>query len=345
MTFSHTLVLYPFYHSQDARLTRSQGGDPIRIAPVLPLPERVPRSVRSPVEIFLRTQANPHTRRASAQALKRAATVLFEQSAASLYSLPWHEIRYHDLELLKTSLIEQGYSISTVNLTLHAVRGVLTHCRKLRLLAPEDFDDLQAVRRARGQALPAGRALSDVELHALFSQADALRSPMRERDLALLAIAFTAGARRAEIAALDVSDYRTQPPTIRLRSAKGRRPRHAQLTNDAVMHLSSWLAVRGASTGPLFCPIRGDQPVIDTRLTPGAIYQRLQVLSTGAGIPRVTPHDARRTVATRMLAAGADLSTVARQTGHASLGVLRVYDRRGDDTVRDAVDGSLQLPQ
>lgn len=309
-------------------------------------PSQQPRAAapRSPAEIFLRTQANPHTRRAFSQALQRSAPVLFDQASASLDSLPWHELRYHDLEVLKATLIEHGYSISTTNLTLAAVRGVLGHCRRLRLLSPEDFDDIREVRRAHGQTLPVGRALSDVELHGLFSQAGALPSPLRERDLVVLAVAFTAGARRAEIAALDLADYRAQPPRIRLRSTKGRRPRHAQLTNDATLHVSNWLELRGSAPGPLLCPVRGGRLIVGSRLTPGAIYQRLQVLSKRAGLPPVTPHDARRSVATRMLAAGADLVTVARQTGHASLGVLRTYDRRGDETVRAAVDGSLRLP-
>lgn len=335
-------VLYSFYLPR-LTILHGQGGDPI--GDVVALPTRSLRSVPSPVGIFLRTQANPHTQRAFAQALRRAATVHFGKvSSRTLDSLPWHNLRYHDLEVLKAALIEQGYAISTVNLTLAAVRGVLAHCGKLHLLSPEDLDEIRDVRRADGQALPAGRALADRELHGLFSQATALPSPLRERDLALLAVAFTAGARRAEIAALDLADYRAQPPTIRLRSTKGRRRRHAQLSKDATAHLARWLSVRGSEPGALLCPVRGAQLAVGIHITPGAIYQRLHTLSKRAGIPPVTPHDARRTVATRMLAAGADLATVARQTGHVSLGVLRVYDRRGDEAVRHAVDGSLHLP-
>ena len=39
-----------------------------------------------------------------------------------------------------------------------------------------------------------------------------------------------------------------------------------------------------------------------------------------------------------------DFQAFARQTGHASINVLRVYDRRVDDALRRAVDGSLRLP-
>jgi integrase len=298
---------------------------------------------RSPVEVFLGCQSNRHTERAFAQALRRAAGVLFGPCAETLLTdLPWQALRYDDVELLKARLIEHGYAISTTNVTLAAVRGLLRHCRRLRLLSPEDFDDIRDVRRATGGSFPAGRALSDSELARVFAEARRLPSPLRERDLALLAIAFTTGARRAEIAALDVMDYSAARLLLTLRATKGRRPRHAQLTAEAAHHIDAWLRHRGFEPGPLLCPVGGSERV--ARLSPGAIYRRLRVLSCRAGIRPCSPHDARRTVATRLLAAGADLGTVARQTGHASLDVLRVYDRRGDDALRRAVDGSLRLP-
>lgn len=294
--------------------------------------------------MFLGCQANVHTERAFAQALRRAAAVIFGPcDETRLADLPWQGIRYDDVELLKTRLVAR-YSISTVNLTLAAVRGLLRHCRRLRLLPPEDFDDIRDVRRVSGSSLPAGRALSDAELAQVLAAARRLPSPLRERDLALLAIAFTSGARRAEIAALGLADYSSAGLALALRSAKGRRLRYAQLTAEAAQHLGAWLLHRGREPGPLLCPITPGGSVAVARLSPGAIYRRLRVLSCRAGIRPVSPHDARRTVATRLLAAGADLATVAGQTGHASLNVLRIYDRRGDEALRRAVDRSLKLP-
>lgn len=303
-----------------------------------------PPGRRSPVEVFLGCQANAHTKRAFAQALRRAAAVIFGScDGTPLDELPWQGIRYDDVELLKARLVER-YSISTVNVTIAAVRGLLRHCRRLRLLAPEDFDDIRDVRRATGGSLPAGRALSDAELARVFAEARRLPSPLRERDVALLAIAFTSGARRAEIAALDLADYSSTALLFTLRAAKGRRPRHAQLTAEAARHLDAWIRRRGSELGPLLYPVTAGGRVRAARLSPGAIYRRLRVLSCRAGMRPCSPHDARRTVATRLLAAGADLGTVARQTGHASLDVLRLYDRRGDDTLRRAVDGALRFP-
>lgn len=303
-----------------------------------------PRPRRSPVEVFLGCQTNVHTERAFTQALRRAAEVLFGPcEGTALDDLPWRGLRYDDVELLKARLVER-YAVSTANLTIAAVRGLLRQCRRLRLISPQDFDDIRDVRRVSGGSLPAGRALSDAELARVFAEARRSPSPLRERDLALLAIAFTTGARRAEIAALDVGDYSSTGLVLTLRVAKGRRPRDAQLTAEAARHVDAWIRQRGSKPGPLLCPMSGGNRVRVARLSPGAIYRRLRVLSSRAGMRPCSPHDARRTVATQLLAAGADLGTVARQTGHASLDVLRIYDRRGDDALRRAVDGSLRLP-
>ena len=238
-----------------------------------------------------------------------------------------------------------GYAPGTINLTLAAMRGLLRHCRKLRLLAPDDFEDLREVRRVRSRGSIAGRALDREEIEHLFGAAGALPHPLRERDLALLAISFSAGARRAEIAALNLDDYGRDRPAVRIRSGKGGRDRLAFLTRGATIHIDAWIEVRGSDAGPLLNPVSSHGWIQRGRLSATTVYERFRQLAAAAGIGHVTPHDARRTVATSMLRAGIDVNVVARQTGHASLDVLRgSYDRRGDDVVSQAVRDAIVVP-
>jgi hypothetical protein len=68
-----------------------------------------------------------------------------------------------------------------------------------------------------------------------------------------------------------------------------------------------------------------------------AIMTALLRRAGDAGVPHLSPHDLRRSYITGLLRAGADLSTVQRLAGHASVTTTTRYDRRGDDEKEKAV--------
>ncbi len=71
-------------------------------------------------------------------------------------------------------------------------------------------------------------------------------------------------------------------------------------------------------------------------MTPEAVYKVVRTKAKAAGLPRLTPHDFRRTVTGDLLELKEDLSTIADMLGHASTDTTRLYDRRGEERKRRA---------
>mgnify|MGYP002351421843 FL=1 len=73
-------------------------------------------------------------------------------------------------------------------------------------------------------------------------------------------------------------------------------------------------------------------------MTHQAIYNMLNKRIEQAGIKDFSPHDLRRTFISDMLDAGADIATVAKMVGHASVTTTARYDRRPEKAKQQAAE-------
>lgn len=87
---------------------------------------------------------------------------------------------------------------------------------------------------------------------------------------------------------------------------------------------------------PPIPPSRKGGVIEQRRLTAQAVLDILRRRCAQAGVPRLAPHDLRRTVASGLLDRGADLGTVSRILGHVSADVTLGYDRRPEQVKRAA---------
>jgi len=280
------------------------------------------------------------------------------------------------VESYAAHLQRAGKSPKSINRALVAIRW---WARRVADLAHEDRSLSKAqrneyaeqaarvatVRDVKGERLPKGRHVSPGELASLMRACDEDESPAGVRDSALIALAWVTGARRAELAALEVGDVHwndDDEAAIIIRKGKGDKQRTAYANDGAAAALRDWLKIRGDGSGPMFYPItksgkvqrdtrraglrgrKGEAVEVPARLSTEALAQMLAKRAEQAGLSEpITWHDFRRTFAGNLLDANNDLVTVQKLLGHSSPTTTSNYDRRGEEVKRRAVR-SLHVP-
>lgn len=349
---------------------RLDGAEP----PALPAPRRADAGVRAfqswtepglpagydpardPYRVYLDRLDSEQSRRTMRGCLDRIARIvaLDETGTVTGAGRAWWLLRYEHTTRIRAELRsrtnergEPAYSPASVNKHLVALRQVLRECWRLGLMSAEDYQRAVDLKSVDGARLPRGHHVPDRALAAALAGCDADPSPAGRRDAALLAVLYTTGARRGEIAGLAVTDYDPAERSLRVRGKRDKE-RLVYVTVDAAARLDSWLAVRGRGPGALFPPISKDgrcrrrdgRPCHPTgQAIAGILARRL----AQAGVPAHTPHDFRRTFIGELLDAGVDLATAQQLVGHASPATTARYDRRPERRRREAVD-RLRLP-
>lgn len=297
---------------------------------------------RKPAAVYLASLA-PGSRPAMLGALDTIAGLLTGNPDARGLALDfnWPALRFQHTAAIRAQLAEL-YSAAYASKMLSALRGVLKAAWRLGLMSADDYQRAADVPSVSGSTLPRGRALQAGEIKSLLMVCAADPSAAGARDAAMLALLRVCGLRRAELCALDVSDF--EPTTGELKIlGKRNKQRLAYVTNGAADALADWLAVRGSAPGPLFCPVNRGGRITIRRMHPEAVFNLLAKRAAQANVKELSPHDLRRTFVSDLLDAGADISTVQRLAGHASVNTTARYDRRGEASKRKAVE-LLHLP-
>ncbi len=323
------------------------------------------RHDQNPAFVYL-AGLSPGSRRTMAGALTRIAAIA-SGGQAGIETMPWSSLRFQHTTAVRSRLAEE-YGAATVNKMLCALRGTLKSAWRLGLLSAEDLHracDLPAV---PGETLPAGRSLSGGEIAALLGvcRADAKQGKAAGvRDAALVSLLYGCGLRRAEAAALTLGDF-TATATVaddavggagggalKIRGKRNKQ-RLVPVVGGAGRALADWLRIRNPNDGDsgavetssgggsLFVPIRkgkgGGTLTLGRGMTTQAIYGILVGRARQAGVAHFSPHDFRRTFVGDLLDRGADIATVQKLAGHASVNTTARYDRRGEAAQRKAAE-------
>lgn len=303
---------------------------------------------QNPAAVYLASLSSKHSQSAMRNSLNLIADVLavdqLDKANHDRYLLVnWSALRFQHTQAIRAALSER-VKHTTANLALSALRGVLRAAYRLGKMTSDEYTNASDISGIKGQSAPSGRDLAMGEILALAQACKADKSPLGARDAAILGVLYTCGLRRAELVALALADFDSNTGKLSIQSGKGRKARTVYVTNGALAALTAWIEVRGQESGPLFLEIRrGGHIQHGKGLTAQAIYKMLKSRADQAGVKDFSPHDFRRTFVGDMLDRGADIATVAKLAGHASVTTTARYDRRDEETKKKAA-GLLHFP-
>jgi site-specific recombinase XerD len=238
----------------------------------------------------------------------------------------WHSLSAAHTGLIRSRLAET-YNHTTVNKMLSALRGVIKEAWRLGYMTAEAYQRATDFKNVKGETLPVGREIAEGEILALVRACKADKSPAGARDIAIIGV-LRIGLRRSELVSLHTADFDAETGKLKVLQGKGRKQRTVYLTNGSLDALKAWLAVRSTEAGALFTPINKGGKIDIRPMTDQSVYNMLKKRGKQAKLKNFSPHDFRRTFVGDLLDRGADIVTVQKLAGHASVNTTARYDRR-----------------
>ncbi|MFN9148081.1 MAG: tyrosine-type recombinase/integrase [Hyphomonadaceae bacterium] len=226
-----------------------------------------------------------------------------------------------DVRAYQIHLSQKGLPTPATNARIAALRFLFT----MTLDRPDLSRRL--VRVFQPRKLPS--VLSPDEVGALLAATTCLKHR------AMLSVAYGAGLRVGEVAALKVGHIDSPRMVIRVEHGKGGRYRNAMLSLDLLTLLRAWW-LEGRSKGVM---LQGGWlfPGVDleTHISTRQLARVVEAAARRAGLAkRVSPHTLRHSFATHLLEDGVDIRVIQVLLGHAKLENTALYTQVATRTVR-----------
>lgn len=255
---------------------------------------------------------------------------------STLDHVPWEKIEVGTINLFKNFLEQKGSAPATINTYITALKGVIKAAWQLEQISDHRKMLLSTIKRVHGSRIAGGRALTAVETSRLIESCQKDKSVVGVRDIAIISLGIGCGLRRSELAGLNRDEVNMQDQIIKV-IGKGNKQREIPAAEIVFLRLGKWLSLRG-DTGckNIFtCVDKYGNIRVDKPMTPVAIFFMIEKRAKAIGMEKFTPHDLRRTYATRLLDVGADISLVKEAMGHSSISTTQRYDKRGLEKIRE----------
>jgi site-specific recombinase XerD len=213
-------------------------------------------------------------------------------------------------------LMRKRLAPKTVNCHLNGIRQFYHYLREEEGVAvpnPIRKNHLQKMSK------PLPRHLRDEQVETLF------KAIKGARDRAMFMLMLRCGLRVEEVANLTIGVIDVKHRTILVEDGKGGKDRVVYISHDALQVLAAYLRVRPPSrTRKIFLVEK--EPCKGQPISIRGIQRRMEYYARKARI-KVSCHHLRHTMATQLLNADADLSTIQDLLGHSNVKTTQRYCR------------------
>jgi len=245
------------------------------------------------------------------------------------------------LETVLAGWANKGHAPSTAARKLSALKQFCLFLQTEGLREDNPAHNLKGPKQGR----PLPKILSEADVDALFSVAEANQSEKGLRLLCLLEILYAGGLRVTELVTLKKNAVTRRDGCLMIKG-KGGRERLVPLTDAAQRSISKWLEVRDHTLpSNVIARDRAKAFLFPSsskmgHLTRERFAQMLKDLAQRAGLNarKISPHVLRHAFATHLLARGADLRSVQTLLGHADISTTQIYTHVLDERMRELVE-------
>ncbi|MBX3063114.1 MAG: tyrosine-type recombinase/integrase [Anaerolineae bacterium] len=194
---------------------------------------------------------------------------------------------------------------------------------------PAGLSRVKAPRAETGQR--AGTWLTQDEIRQLLRGvrlSDGRNAAMVARNTAIVTLMVTCGLRRDEVAEAKWSDLGRQGRNSVLKvHGKGEKMRVVKLPDMTIAALERWREQHPLPDGnrSLFSRVWKNGKVTTDSITDKAVWIVISKAAVAAGLPRISPHDLRRSFARGAYEAGVSFELIRQSLGHSSIATTERY--------------------
>ena len=214
----------------------------------------------------------------------------------------------------------------TINLRLGAVRRLAYEAADCGLLSADLAAGIRRVKGVKKLGVRLGNWLTAEQGQALWQAPDRQRVKGK-RDRPLLALMLACGLRRHEVVALtlDHLQQREEHWAIVDLLGKGGHVRTVPVPDWVRNELGEWLAAAAIDRGRLFRRVSKAGTTWGEGMTEKAVWHIVKEAALCVGVPKLAPHDLRRTCARLCHASGGELEQIQFLLGHISVQTTERY--------------------